>query len=183
MDSRGVKGKTCISRPIVIPELFWNGSKRSMGVLAPAVPTGWVLNLGCGEFRLPPGDKNIDLQQPGWTAPYLTFERESVAVIHAYHFLEHLTGDEVKEMLAECERVLAIGGVMNICVPYARADLAFQDVDHKTFFTEESWETLLQNPYYETMGHELPLAINVNFIAGVVGRNLAIFTQLEKKED
>jgi hypothetical protein len=184
MDSKGVKDKWFVVNPKDFRDLFMNGSKRDPGDVWTSTQTeGLVLNLGCGEFTLPDNPKHFDLQEPEWIAPSLIdFDSRTVATIHAYHFLEHLTGDEVKHMLKECTRVLMVDGVMNICVPYARADIAFQDIDHKTFFTEESWETLLNNPYYDTDMNSIDgeLKINFNVIAGVVGRNLSIYTQLEK---
>lgn len=170
-----------VQYPEDMEELFFNGLKRRVGEFNSGVG-GFVLNLGCGEFKLPEHEDNFDLQLPDWEAPALRFEDQTVGVIHAYHFLEHLDSDEFKWMLQECARVMKTGAVMNICVPYAKSDLAFQDIDHKTFFTEESWETFLANPYYVT-GGRIPLRVAVNFIAGVVGRNLAVFTQLVKWEE
>ena len=69
-----------------------------------------------------------------------------------------------------------------MCVPYARADIAFQDTDHRLFFTEESWRTLLGNQYYDaTYGKEFNWTIAFNMIAGIAGRNLAVLTVLRKE--
>lgn len=178
----------CIPVVETIEDLFENGMKRSLGEIHfHSSVKGDVLNLGCGDFKLDQslnaeGRELHDLQLPDWTAPYLPqFEDETIATIHAYHFLEHLGPEELKDMLSECSRVLAEGGAMNIVVPYFKAALAFFP-DHKTFFSEEAWGTLLHNIYYDAMdGRQSNLSVRTNFIAGLTGDNLVVCTQLIKE--
>lgn len=179
---------TAHPRPITIGQLFTNGIARVIKEPKVTPGDGPILNLGCGNKLLddsnnPANQMLIDLQIPDWIAPHLDFDENSVAGIHAYHFLEHLYSDEFRDMMSECYRVLKLDGVMNICVPYAMAEMAFQSTDHKIFFTEESWKALLDEPYYDCMYGKphLNFDIHTNFVAGVVGRNLSVFTQLVKR--
>ena len=45
----------------------------------------------------------------------------SVDVVYSSHFLEHLSRQEGRKFLAECRRVLKLGGVLRIVVPDLRA--------------------------------------------------------------
>ena len=67
----------------------------------------------------------------------IPFNDNSVDVIHCYHVLEHL--HEPVFFLKECQRVLVTGGLVNICVPHHRSDLAWQDMTHVRGFTTESF--------------------------------------------
>jgi SAM-dependent methyltransferase len=165
-------------------DFFSNGMKRDLPVIDCAITNvdAVVINLGAGDSPLPDAT-NLDL--PKWRAidGLERWDDESVDEIHAYHFLEHLEPSLMIFILSEVERVLRTGGVFNIVVPYAKADIAFQDPTHRTFFTEETWRTILENNYYLMPGHEREwrLKIGFNLIAGIVGRNLSVFTQLIKE--
>lgn len=137
-----------------------------------------VLNLGAGN-KIIPGVISHDF--PIWDADkeYLPYENEEVSQIHAYHFFEHCQ-NPVK-VLQECQRVLVPGGHMNICVPYYSAAIASQDLDHKHFFTEETWKTLFKNQYYDKNKIEWKFRIGFNMICGIVERNLCLLTQLIKE--
>jgi SAM-dependent methyltransferase len=107
------------------------------------------LNLGCGD-QVVPGWINVDyaigarlFKLPGFRALNRTFrlfradwhddivvhdlrrplpwDSESVDVVYSSHTLEHLSRDEGKRLLAECYRVLRVGGIIRIVVP----DLAY----------------------------------------------------------
>lgn len=188
-------GHEMIRAPVSAEELFSNGMKRTFGRI-PDPPRGNHLNLGAGESPVPGEDalglmadppreifSTMNLDRPTWEAPFLDgVLNGSIAAVHAYHFFEHLNNVVFRQMLAEIDRVLMPGGLVYCCVPYARADIAFQDTDHKLFFTEESWRTLLQNRYYDaTYGEEFNWTIAFNMIAGIAGRNLAILTVLRKE--
>jgi hypothetical protein len=175
-------------KPSSLEALFFNGMKRHAGTVHTS-GLGLTLNLGAGNSPLD-CEGAIELDRPDWHAPRLRREAfepgieivdASVGTIHAYHFFEHLFDREIRIMLEECDRVLMPDGVLNICVPYARSDLAFQDIDHKTFFTEETWRTLLDNFHYDTgMKRQLSLEVCVNVIMGVKGANLCVLTQMRK---
>lgn len=107
----------------------------------------------------------------------------SVACIYAFHFFEHLSGDGVIGVLRECERVLATDGVLNMLVPHRLGAMAFQDITHKTFWSEDVWKILFRQ--HTTHNEELPswsLRVHVNTIIGESERNLALFTQLVKRD-
>jgi len=160
-------------------DLLFLGMKRSPGKLIEP-PSGPHLNLGCG-FSSIDGATNLD--KPGWQAPWLTgYAAESIAVVHAYHFLEHLEFPVLVDMLQEIQRVLMHGGVLNICVPHAAGMCAYMDLSHRTFWTEESFKVLLGNEYYDgSQGRSWKLEVTYCVIAGVAVRNLAILAQLVKR--
>lgn len=136
-----------------------------------------VINLGCGNS---PIANAVNMDLPKWDADKdpIPFSDKTVMQIHAYHFLEHVK-DPIR-MLLECQRVLIPGGHMNIIVPYYKSQMASQDLDHKHFFTEETWKTLFSNSYYDKNKIEWKFSIGTNIIIGVVERNLALMTQLIK---
>lgn len=162
-----------------LAEIFELGMDRA---IKPAIydvdpDTNLVLNLGPGNKRI---DGTIALEYPHWDAekdpiPHLD---GTIQQIHAYHFLEHLADPRV--VLAECQRVLRVGGHMNIVVPYYSSNMASQDLDHKSFFTEDTWKTLFSNPYYDKNrnGVDWKFDVHLNVIMGVAERNLALVTQL-----
>lgn len=101
------------------------------------------LNLGCGPYPMP-GYINIDInprQKPDMVRDVrkgLPFDTASVDEIHASHFLEHLTCDEMLDALEEFHRVLKPGSVLRAVVPL----MEFTTLDHKQFFTDESFAIL-----------------------------------------
>jgi hypothetical protein len=156
-------------------DLFQNGLKRSPGILLEEL-AGPILNLGSGNAPIEGAD---NLDQPTWSAPHLDYKDRSVAVIHAYHFLEHLDGETVIAQLRECERVLMFGGVMYICVPLAGTELSYSTIDHKTWWTEESLPRLFEQIGWEVAG-TWRLHVNYQIIAGVTPRNLCVLAQVVK---
>lgn len=163
-----------------LQELFLLGMKREIGELIEPDLTN-AINLGAGNSHIP---GTVSLDFPAWDGSRdpLPYADNSVSSVFAFHFLEHLTGAQVIEMLREIQRVLVPGGTAQIVVPYYKANIAFQDLDHKAFFTEETWRTLFRNPYYNK-NREEPWVLfeNVNVIIGVVERNLSLMTQLVKR--
>lgn len=186
--------------PRDLSDLFCNGMKGYINMYPPDPPSGVVLNLGCGNSPIS-GAVNLDAlgsrgayfglgtdQAPNdeingvfrWQAPNLGYNDDTVAAIHAYHFLEHLDGDLVKVQIQEVERVLKPGGVFYYCVPYAMAPIAFMDVDHKTYWTEETMRTLLESRGYES-GVTSRLKYYSQVIIGANSQNLAILGVLKKE--
>lgn len=139
---------------------------------------GDYVNLGAGEKTF---SWAKSLQRPAWNAgeplPYADASQDGIM---AFHFFEHLTGREVPAVLSECARVLRSGGLLSIAVPHRLGGMAFQDLDHKSFYTEKSWEMLLHNDYYQTYGQGIPLTITFNMIMGETERTLGLFTQFRK---
>jgi hypothetical protein len=161
-----------------INELFKLGMKRDiLDLIAPGEKT---INLGAGK-QVIPGAINYDY--PSWNGQTddIPHDDDTIDTIYAFHFLEHLSPASVIFMLREFQRVLKVGGTANIVVPHRLSSMAYQDLDHKSFFTEETWKTLFTNPYYDK-NREVPwkLAVGTNIIIGVVERNLAQMTQLVK---
>ena len=112
----------------------------------------------------------------------IPFRDETIDTVFAFHFLEHFAGKRTIELLREIERCLKVGGTANIVVPYYRSNMAFHDLDHKCFFTEDTFKTLFSTPYYDKNRETVwKLEINVNIIIGVAERNLCLMTQLVKK--
>ena len=142
---------------------------------------GTQLNLGAGKQVIP---EAIPLcRENGWEAQegLKRYADRSIAVVHAYHFLEHLTPEEAIFILQEVQRVLIPGGIFNICVPYAGSHMAFQDITHKTFWNEETFQQLFNNVGYDPLGgQEWNWELKVRFcaIVGLNGRNLALLAQL-----
>jgi predicted SAM-dependent methyltransferase len=71
---------------------------------------------------------------------FLPFESGTVKEIYTSHTLEHLTGSEVKWFMNEAWRVLENDGRLIITVPHYKSRVAFQDLDHKSFFTEATFK-------------------------------------------
>lgn len=136
---------------------------------------GRAIELGPGGNPVP-GATGLDLPEWDGDREPLPFPDGSVAVIHAYHFLEHL--EDPIRLLREAQRVLRTGGVMNICVPYYSSNMQSQDLTHRHSFTETTWQNLFRNDYYSHRREGWKLRDRFNLIAGVVERNLALLTQL-----
>jgi len=139
------------------------------------IPAGKQLNIGAGNKYIP---GTVSLDYPDWDADHdlLPYEDESIAGIHAYHFLEHC--QYPVRVLAEFQRVLMPGGVVNIVVPYYKSQMMAHDLDHKHAFCEDTWKILFRNPYYDKNQIEWKFEVGVNLIIGIVERNLCLMTQL-----
>ena len=159
-----------------IQQLISLGMKRDLPELLD-FPEGTVLNLGCGKHVLP-GAVNLDY--PDWDAEsyhieipnvikhklihgpdselphpemgslYVGCPSDSIAGIHAYHFLEHVR--DPRRMLREMQRVLKPGGVINICVPHYWGSMAHHDLDHKNTYAIDTWANTFSAPWYTKAG-------------------------------
>ena len=185
-----------------VQTLFQLGMKRTVMPLY-IQPLGPILNLGCGNRKIT-GAINIDY--PEWNAEQYVIEiplREarryelgawtqvheamgsvmvrvpsnSIALIHAYHFLEHLA--DPRRMLREIQRVLMPGGVVNICVPHYWGSMAHHDLDHKHTFALDTWSNTF-NANYEKDRHGWQFKIHLNMLMAITECNVAILTQLVK---
>jgi SAM-dependent methyltransferase len=142
---------------------------------------GLALNLGAGR-KLIAGTVALDL--PEWDADKdpIPYDDETVSAIYAIHFLEHV--HDPLALLRECQRVLFTGGHLNVVVPYWNTELAHSDPDHKSFWSEETWDRIFNNPYYDKhssySGEGWKFIVGINLIAGIVERNKVLVTQLIK---
>jgi len=152
---------------------FQVGMKRELADLKTS--RGLIITVGGSEVT------DNKLYRPHWDAlnQNLPYVNSSVGTIWCDHFLEHLPGNRAIEMLREFERILIPGGIANIVVPYYNSNLQAQDLDHKSSWNENSWNNLFNNQYYSDHGDWM-LKVNFCLIAGIVERNLCLFTQLEK---
>lgn len=162
-------------------EFFRMGMKREIPELLDQPSTApRAFNLGAGLSRIE-GAQSLDYTE-GWDGMRhdIPAARSSVGAVYAFHFLEHLSGERVIYMLREVERVLVVGGVFNIVVPHRLGAMAFQDLDHKSFYTEDTWKELFFNPFYTKNGtmESWRFRIHLNVIMGIAERNLALLTQL-----
>lgn len=90
------------------------------------------LNLGCGDLRIPgyvgvdflPGpavDVPFDLTDHPWN--FAGIRPGQVDEIIAWHFLEHLPGNELDAAMREIARLLRPGGMLRVRVPYGLRSL------------------------------------------------------------
>lgn len=168
-------------------DLFNFGMNRSVKGIWPIgiVDNKVNLNLGAGSKQFSWADNGYQL--PQWDAEKKGLHRHkknTVDAILAMHFLEHLTPGRLPFILSECERVLKVGGTLTTVVPHRLGGIAFQDLDHKTFWTENTWETLFENGYYRTRkeGGGL-LKLRFNLIIGDCEKNLCLFSQFTKENE
>ena len=142
---------------------------------------GIILNLGAGK-KLIPGTIPLDADRGWWGGKNpIPFENGDVDGIYAYHFLEHLDKKDLLALLKECQRVLRPGGLFNIAVPWWASEISHQDLDHKSFFSEQSLGNLFKNQYYDgTMPRDWHFTIRSTMIMGLVQRNMVVMMQLER---
>jgi SAM-dependent methyltransferase len=100
---------------------------------APMLDLGGAFNSPAGYIRLDKvgGDLNYDLEKR------IPFPTNSVGVVRAYDFLEHVH-NPVK-MMNEIYRVLVPGGWLLASVPSTDGRGAFQDPTHVSFWNENSF--------------------------------------------
>ena len=149
--------------PKDIQQFFKYGLDRDIPPLAqpPARPgsdfTGTAQKLRFTSLELGPGKKkhipsDFKLGRPEWEAGLMMpFPAECMGEIHAYQFFEHLDGDTALAVLRECERVLVPGGVLNMVTPYYSSAHQAQALDHKSFWSEETWHWMFGNQYYDPL--------------------------------
>lgn len=169
-----------------LQEFFLYGMDRVVPPLAPE-PEGKQINLGPGDRKMIPGTIGVGpadnlLTDYEWNFPErLPFDSESIAVVHAHHFLEHFTGEDGLRILRDIERVLMPSGVAYLTMPYPGTPNHFRALDHKSNWMEETWSWILDNPYYANTGDKpWQLRVRVCVIMGIVQRNLGMLTQLVK---
>lgn len=100
------------------------------------------LHLGCGRRYLP-GFVNVDANPRQKIDLWLDvrngipFRDNRVASIYTTHMLEHFFPDELQRLLAECYRVLRLGGGMRIIVPSLRTAIEAYNRQQVEWFNGE----------------------------------------------
>lgn len=164
-----------------VQDLFFIGMDRTLPPLL-RPPVGRSIGLGESGVKVTSG---TSLGLPDWCWPRdpIPALDGTVAIFHAYHFFEHLTGEEAISLLKAIEAKLMVGGIVQFCIPYYSSNMAAQDLTHKSMWTEDTFKTLFRNAYYDpTAGASDGWKLQVHFqaIMGVVERNMALVGQLVK---
>jgi len=112
------------------------------------------LHLGCGTsilkdyvnvdvVALPGVDVVYDLNK----TPY-PFKSSSFNEVFCRHFLEHV--ENLINVLEEISRITKNNGTLNIIAPYFSGHGAFNDPQHKSFFTYKTFDYFSEKGYYST---------------------------------
>jgi SAM-dependent methyltransferase len=159
--------------------LFALGMKRYLPPLI--VREGEAWDLGASGKYVVPGAEPLGAPAWVWPRDKIPARDNSVATIHAYHFLEHLPGKDAATLMREVERVLEPGGVFNYSVPYYTSTLAIQNLEHESHWCEDTFRNLFEDQTYaHEVGNTWRLSIHFQVIVGLVQRNLALVGQLTK---
>jgi len=171
-------------------ETFALGMDRDVPELLPFPTTrAPILNLGAGYKMI--DDTTALGAETGWMAhDPLPYGDESVAGAYAFHFFEHLNKRDIFALLHELERVLIVGGSLITVTPHPSGSLAFTDLDHKSFWTEDTWGDLFRTSYKgrdapaklynATTSRNWRFRVHVSVIMGIALRNLVTLTQIVK---
>ena len=102
------------------------------------------LNLGCGNRKIK-GCVNIDKRkscEPDqcWDIEKgIPYADDSVDMVYAFDFLEHIHPNCVIFVIEEIWRVLRSGGILEHFTPSTDGRGAFQDPTHRSFWNWNSW--------------------------------------------
>ena len=156
--------------------------KRDVPALRPepGSSTAPILRLNLGPGYSPIAEAR-NLGWPEWDGDRepIPYSDETFDVVYAFHFLEHLA--DPARMLAEIQRVLRPGGLLNLCVPYYSSQLQAMDLSHRHAFCEDTWKVLMANTGYQPHDRTVwRLQVGFNLICGIAERNLCLLTQMEK---
>jgi len=135
-------GSDVFSGKVDFDHFFQASSKIELPPFPQPLSSKEILNIGCGKthfgFRV---DKNsaynpdlvLDLDTESFPERFSSFFPAAVAL----HFLEHVAN--LEHVMDEIWRVLQDDAPFYIAVPHFKSDSAFQDFDHKRFFSEETF--------------------------------------------
>jgi len=160
-----------------IQDLFKIGMAREIPALLNKIG-GVQINVGAGTWKVIENSIPIDFPEYDAEIHDLPYADNSVDVLHAYHFLEHIK--DPMRVLKDFERVLKVGGYANIVVPYYNSGLQARHLQHYSQFSELTWDTIFNEYSYDTGYPEWKIKVHTTFIMGVEERNLALVTQLVK---
>ena len=118
-------------------------------------PKGICLNLGCGYRKLKDFiniDNREDVQPDLFcdVVEGLPYDDDSVDMIRAYDFLEHIHMDKVIDVITEIWRVLKPDGIFEASTPSTDGRGAFQDPTHRSFWNQNSW-LYYTDPYHRSL--------------------------------
>ena len=135
---------------------------QRQNVASVAKPNGTCLNLGCGYKKLK-DFINIDNREevvPDLLCDViegLPYDDDSVDMVRAYDFLEHIPMDNVIDVIVEIWRVLKPDGIFESLTPSTDGRGAFQDPTHRSFWNQNSWL------YYTDPDHRSLYSIKADF--------------------
>lgn len=167
-----------------IAEMFRLGMKRELPEFKSSFGLVNQINVGCGtEFM--DGAINMDINPFRADVVYYDADIDRIPVtygmydvIHCYHLLEHLRNPLF--FLRECQNALRVGGLLNICVPHYKSEMAWHDLTHVRAIALDTFEVLLRDKHYlRTVDWQFKL--NGAIAIGIQDRNLCILAQLEKQ--
>ena len=105
------------------------------------------ISLGCGA-REAPAVLGLDQVDYGWNKIWnagdsIPCDSNSIEVIEAYNFFEHLNWEEIRDTINECWRVLRPEGELDIIVPNVKwPEMAWSDPTHKSAWTIGTFQYL-----------------------------------------
>ncbi len=113
-----------------------------------------ILVLGCGMRPHPNAINHDKTRHHSWVdvvhdlnvRPWI-WSDEYADIIIAIDVLEHL--DDFVASLEECYRILKMGGLLIMQLPYAGCIESFRDPTHRWFFTEESMDYFVRGTHWE----------------------------------
>ena len=133
------------------------------------------LNLGCGK-KILRGFVNVDIQKGPGIDKSFDFNKfpypipdDSYDYILLDNVLEHL--DDPKRVLHELHRISRKGARIRIIVPYYHCKGAYNDVTHKHFFNETTFDNLVnpENYYYHESGNKFNI-IKIDLVPTRIGK-------------
>ncbi|MGH8488241.1 MAG: class I SAM-dependent methyltransferase [Gammaproteobacteria bacterium] len=101
------------------------------------------MHLGCGSNVLA-GWSNIDLAGSRNVVSHnlsrpLPVRSDSIEFIYSEHFIEHISLDRARRLLAECLRVLRPGGIIRLSTPDLRKLIASYQAGSVSAFRDVGW--------------------------------------------
>lgn len=168
--------------PMSFENLMALGMKRNLPELLTKPDGKFEIAVGeTGEYQS--CDQTHGFPDWWWPDDGLPYSDGEVGLIHCYHFMEHLSGNDAIRFLLEVQRVLCSGGIFQFCIPLAGTEISFQDLTHRSFWTGDSFKILFNNGYYNPTEGGITWSLKTHYlvIAGVTQRNLSILGQLVKE--
>ena len=129
----------------------------------------------------------VALGRPTWVHPRnrIPAADDSVATIHAYHFLEHLSGDDVISFMREVKHGADPGekGILNFTMPLFRMQHLDTHSTTKVRWTEETnYQLPIQRHQLRKFRKVASCSCTSRWLAGVAYRNLCVIGQLLKSD-